>query len=235
MPSNVLSVQKVIAMIDTTEHFAKKLQSLMDSKGVGVTALSRELSEILYPDDNGISPQPSEGTIRKWLKGKTMPRADSLDAISQFFNVAVVDLLGHSKQTKEESELIASEVTGLSIEAIRNIPKLQHPEMLDALLTDKDFPFVFDSIYDYCTNDEVVEHHNIHPDKPGDPMNLPDDITISKEPHAIVNYINGLQKEKVWIEYVIAKVISNIAEKYSSTIGISYEAISGEPKRRESK
>jgi transcriptional regulator with XRE-family HTH domain len=205
-------------MIDTTGYFAKKLQLLMDSKSVGVTALSRELSNILYPNDKGISPQPSESTIRKWLKGKTMPKADFLDAVSQFFNVTVVDLLGHSKQTKEKSELIASEVTGLSINAIRNIPKLQHPEVLNALLTDIDFPFVLDSIYDYCTNDEVINYNNIHRGKPGLPMNLPNDITTSTEPHAIINYMNKLLKEKVWLEYIITKVISNIAEKLSPTI-----------------
>ena len=62
-----------------------------------------------------------------WKQGKKLPRADNLFEIAQYFNVSADWLIGLSDKpvvdtmTKEHEQIIAADVTGLSIGAVERL------------------------------------------------------------------------------------------------------------------
>lgn len=69
----------------------------------------------------------SNGTWSMWKQGKKLPRADNLFEIAQYFNVSADWLIGLSDKpvvdtlTKEHEQIIAADVTGLSIGAVERL------------------------------------------------------------------------------------------------------------------
>ena len=100
--------------------FIERLLELMNERNVSIRQLSSDVGF-------GVN------QIKYWKTHGTLPKADIVEKIAEYFGVSVDYLLGKEEEkTPEEPKL--SEGEAMLLEAIRDVPEDQRPALLMELM-----------------------------------------------------------------------------------------------------